>query len=61
MLFAESLAPFISTELIKEVACTGSLLILAIGLNMLELTRLKVINYLPALVVVPLLMWIMGI
>ncbi len=58
VLFAEWLAPFISPELIKEVACTGSLLILAIGFNMLEITKFKVINYLPALVMVPVLLWL---
>jgi len=34
------------------------LLIVAIGLNMLELTKLKVINYLPALAMVPVLLWL---
>ena len=58
VLFAESLAPFISPELIKEISCIGSLLIVAIGLNMLELTKLKVINYLPALAMVPVLLWL---
>ena len=58
VLFAEWLAPFISLELIKETACTGSLLIVAIGFNMLELTKFKVINYLPALVMVPVLLWL---
>ena len=61
VLFAESLAPFISPELIKEISCTGSLLIVAIGLNMLELTKLKVINYLPALAMVPVLLWLEGL
>lgn len=61
VLFAESLAPYISQELIKEISCTGSLLIIAIGLNMLELTKFKVINYLPSLLMVPLLLWLMGL
>lgn len=58
VLFAESLAPYISTELIEEVACTGSLLIVAIGLNMLEIMKIKVINYLPALAFVPIVLWL---
>ena len=37
----------------QEMACTGCLIILALGLNILELTKIKVINYLPALAVVP--------
>ena len=57
VLLAEALAPLFSPELITEISTTGSLLILAIGLNMLHITELKVINYLPALVVVPVLLW----
>jgi len=56
-LLAEALAPLFAPELIAEISTTGSLLILAIGLNMLHITELKVINYLPALAVVPVLLW----
>jgi len=57
VLLAEALAPLFAPELIAEISTTGSLLILAIGLNMLHITELKVINYLPALAVVPVLLW----
>lgn len=53
VLFAEFLAPFMSDTLIAEMSVTGCALILAIGLNMLGLTKLKVINYIPALFIVP--------
>ena len=53
VLFAEFLAPYMSDQLIAEMSVTGCALILAIGLNMLNLTKLKVINYIPALLVVP--------
>lgn len=59
VLSAEELAPILSKELIEEVSCTGCLLILAIGLNMLEITKFRVLNYLPALVMVPLVLYIM--
>ncbi|MBB5337107.1 DUF554 domain-containing protein [Pectinatus brassicae] len=55
VLTAQYLAPFLSDALIIEVSCTGSLLILAIGLNMIKLTNFKVINYLPALLVLPII------
>lgn len=55
VLLAEFIAPFMSDALIQEMSCTGSLIILALGLNMLNLTKLKVINYLPALVAAPIL------
>lgn len=53
VLLAQYIAPFLSDQLITEVSCTGSLLILALGFNMLEVTKIKVLNYLPALAVVP--------
>ena len=53
VLLAEFIAPFVSDYIVQEMACTGCLIILALGLNILELTKIKVINYLPALAVVP--------
>lgn len=38
---------------IAEITCAGSLMILALGLNLLKITKLKVANFLPALVLVP--------
>ena len=35
--------------IIAEMTCVGSLLIIALGLNMLGITKLKVMNYLPAI------------
>lgn len=53
VLLAEFIAPYLSDSLITELVCTGSLMILALGLNMLELTKLKVLNFLPGLLAVP--------
>ena len=58
VLLAEYVSPFLSDELIAEISSTGCLLILAIGLNMLNLTKIKVLDYLPALLVAPVLYWI---
>ncbi len=41
-------APFLTEAVIGEMTCVGSLLIMGLGLNMLGLTKLKVINYIPA-------------
>lgn len=49
VLLAQWIAPFLSDAVIAEMTCTGSLLIIALSLNMLGLTRIKVANYLPAL------------
>lgn len=60
VLLAGAIAPFMTDALITELACTGSLMILATGLNMLELCDLKILNYVPGLLVVPLAMWLLG-
>lgn len=49
VLLAQWVAPFLSDTVVAEMTCTGSLLIIALGLNMLGLTKIKVANYLPAL------------
>lgn len=56
VLLAQYIAPFISEAVITEISCTGCLLILAIGLNMINLTKIKVLNYLPALIVAPIVL-----
>lgn len=43
--------PYLTQTVVNELSCTGSLLILAIGLNMLGLTKIKVVNLLPAVFV----------
>lgn len=48
-LLAQWIAPALSTAAVNEMTCVGSLLIVAIGLNMLKLTNIKVMNFLPAI------------
>lgn len=55
VLAAGSLQPFLGPSVVSELSGVGGLLILAIGLNMLELKEIKVANFLPAFVVV--LVW----
>ena len=43
------LAPLLSDTVIAEMTCVGSLLIAALGLNMLNVTRIKVMNLVPAI------------
>ena len=54
VLLAEVLAPILSSSAINDMTCVGSLLIIAISLNMLNITKIKVANYLPAIAFVPL-------
>ena len=51
VLLAQWVAPLLSDFVIAEMTCTGSLLIIALGLNMLGVTKMKVANYLPALLI----------
>jgi hypothetical protein len=39
--------------LIAEITCAGSVMIIGLGLNILGITKLKVANFLPALLLVP--------
>lgn len=45
---ASFVAPYLQTA-IGEMNCVGSLLLLAIGMNLLGVTRLRVMNYVPAI------------
>lgn len=54
-LCAQWVAPFLNDYTIAEMTCVGSLLIIALALNMLGLTKLKTANYLPA-VFIPILL-----
>ena len=49
VLFAQFLEPFLTQTVINEMTCTGSLLIIALGLNMLKVTDIKVMNYIIAI------------
>ncbi len=43
-----AVAAFLSDSMVHEMSCVGSLLIIAIALNMLGLTKIKVVNLIPA-------------
>lgn len=48
-LLAGFVSPFLGEAVIAEMTCAGSVLIIGLGLNLLGLTRLKVMNYIPAI------------
>ena len=52
-LLAGVVAPVLTDAMISEMSCVGSLIICGLALNMLEVTRLKVINYVPAIFLSP--------
>ena len=49
MLLAQFVAPYLSESIVYAMSAVGSLLLVALGLNLLELTKIKVMNFLPAM------------
>ncbi len=48
-LLATLIAPLLTDNIINEMTCVGSLLIIALSLNMLKICNIKVANYIPAI------------
>lgn len=57
VLLAHYIAPFLTDAVISEMTCVGSLIIIGLAFNMLGITKLKVMNFVPA-VFVPILLYI---
>lgn len=55
VLLAGLIAPFMSPGAINEMTCAGSLLIIMIGTNLMGITKIKVADFLPAIVFAPVL------
>ena len=53
VLLAGFLEPLLSDSAVAEITCVGSLMILALGLNLTGLSKFKVANYSPALILAP--------
>lgn len=50
-LFASSLQQFFTSALINELSAVGGLLLIGLGINILEIKRLRILNMLPSLVI----------
>ncbi|MBQ7065757.1 MAG: DUF554 domain-containing protein [Lachnospiraceae bacterium] len=50
-LLAQWVSPFLTDTVIAEMTCVGSVIIMGLALNMLGITKLKVMNYVPAVFV----------
>lgn len=59
VLLAGFIAPFLTDYAIGEMTCAGSVLIIALGLNLIGVTKIKVANYLPVILIPPFLCMIM--
>ncbi|WP_378957039.1 DUF554 domain-containing protein [Pelosinus sp. sgz500959] len=58
VLSAQLLQPILTHSVISEITCVGSLMIIALGLNLIGIAKIKVANYLPSILITPLLCWI---
>ena len=55
MLLSGLIAPFMSTGAINEMTCAGSILIIMIGTNLMGITKIKVADFLPAILFAPII------
>ncbi len=55
VLLSGIIAPFMSTGAINEMTCAGSILIIMIGTNLMGITKIKVADFLPAIILAPVL------
>lgn len=58
ILFSGLLSPLLSESMISAMSCTGAVITIAIGTNMIGATKLKAVNYIPAIILAPLFQYI---
>lgn len=55
VLLATYIQPFLTAEAVAEMTAAGSILIMGLGINMLGISKIKVADVLPAIVIAPIL------
>ena len=61
VLLAGWIAPVLTPAAIAEMTAAGSLIMVGLGLNLLGVTKIKVADYLPAIVIAPVICWIVSL
>ena len=61
VLLSGFIGPFLTDTAQAELICTGSVMIIGLGLNLIGVTKIKVANMLPALVLAPVLEYPLGL
>lgn len=54
-------APVLSSAAINEITCVGSLLIIMIGTNLMGITKIKVADFLPAILLAPFIYYLISL
>lgn len=55
------LSNVLTRSMVSELTATGGVIMLGIAIHMLDLKRIRLANFLPALAIAPLIVWISGI
>lgn len=58
VLLASIIAPYINDTVINDITCVGSLIIILIGTNLMGITKIKVADFLPAILFSPVIYYI---
>lgn len=58
VLLASIIAPYINNTVINDITCVGSLIIILIGTNLMGITKIKVADFLPAIIFSPIIYYI---
>ena len=61
VLLAGVIAPALTPFAVAEMTAAGSLIMIALGLNIIGISKIKVADYLPAIVFAPVICWIVGL
>ncbi|MGE4483638.1 MAG: DUF554 domain-containing protein [Oscillospiraceae bacterium] len=61
VLLAGVLEPILTTSAVNEMTCVGSIMIIGLGLNILGISKFKMADYLPALVMTPIICWVLSL
>lgn len=61
VLLANFIAPVLTEAAIAEMICAGSVMIMGLGLNLLDITKLKIANMMPAIAIAPILCYILSL
>lgn len=59
-LFAELLSPLLVGELLEAFSCVGAILTIPIGTNLVGMSNVKVANYIPAIILAPIITGILN-
>ena len=61
VMLAKLIAPLLTVSMINEITCVGSLMLIALGFNNMGIVKIKIANYLPALIVAPIVVFIVSL